>query len=161
MKSIIFALLFSTISCLSCALKSYKHTPICVTGQEYKGEGLTSELISIKTIGKMDTTLSFLNTNVSYLNVINDKLTKEIGSGITVRISKTGSKKLEIGGIVNSIGNYTTFLEKGKYDIEFLFTGCNPLLLSNFEIKSGEIKHVEVVLGTQGKEVKKHEIILK
>jgi hypothetical protein len=161
MKSIIFALLFSTISCLSCALKSNKYTPICVTGQEYKGEGLKSELIIIKTTGKTETSLSFLNTNVSYLNVINSKLNKEKGSGITVRISKSGSKKFEIGGIANSIGNYATLLEKGKYDIEFLFTGCNPLLLRNFEIKSGDIKHIEVVLGLQGKEVKKHEIILK
>jgi hypothetical protein len=158
MKSIIFAISFSAIFFLDCAPKS---TSVCVTGQEYKGEGMKSELLNIKTIGIMDTTLSFLNTKVSYGNTTNGKMTKEIGSGMTVRISKTGSKKLEIGGITNSQGDYNTFLEKGKYDIEFLWTGCNPLFLRNFEIQSGEIKLVEVMLGNQGKEVKKHEIDLR
>jgi hypothetical protein len=158
MKNITFAISFSAIFFFGC---TPKYTPVCVTGQQYTDEGMKSELISIKTIGIMDTTLSFLNTKVAYCNTINGKFNKEIGIGMTVRISKTGSKKLEIGGITNSQGNYNTFLEKGNYDIEFLWTGSNPLLLRNFEIQSGEIKLVEVMLGNQGKVVKKYEINLK
>jgi hypothetical protein len=158
MKKFIFALLFPILSFLGC---SPKNTSVCVTGNSYKGEGIKSELLSMKTIGIMDTTLSLINTKVSIYTNFDGKITKEIGSGFTVRITKTGRDRLEIGGITNSQGNYNTFLETGKYDIEFLWTGSNPLILRNFEIQSGEIKLVEVVLGMRGKEVKKYEINLK
>jgi hypothetical protein len=148
MKNIVFTLLFVYLLNLGCAPKLRS---ACVVGQEYQGEGLKSELLSVKNRVIEDTTLSFLNVNVSIGNEFNGKLNKEIGSGITIRITKTGHKKLEIGGIANQKGDFNTFLEKGKYDIEFLFTGCNPLLVRNFEIHAGEKKFVEVLLGRKGK----------
>jgi hypothetical protein len=57
-------------------------------------------------------------------------------------------------------GEYKTFIEAGIYDIEYRYSGCNPMILRNVKLSSGEIKDAVIRLGLQGKEITKYEIDL-
>jgi len=134
---------------------------VCGFPGTYEGEGLQSELLRFESIGIMDTVLALINTKVTYVQEIEEDIKESNGIGVTVLVKRSGSDEMLIGGITDVDGKYKTFLETGFYDIEFHYSGCNPISLRNIEFISGEIKETDIRLGIQGEEITKYEIDLK
>jgi hypothetical protein len=133
---------------------------VCGFPGTFEGEGLKSELIRIESVGIMDTVLALLNTKVTYIREIEEEIKEKNGIGVNVLVKKSGNEGMLIGGITDSDSKYQTFLEAGTYDIEYHYAGCNPIILKNVQLISGEIKDTDVRLGIQGKEITKYEIDL-
>ncbi len=126
----------------------------------FAGEGLKSELIRIESVGIMDTALALVNTKVTYIREMEEEIKEKNGIGVNVLVKESGNEEMLIGGITDIDGKYQTFLEAGIYDIEYHYSGCNPIILRNVQLISGEIKEADVRLGIQGKEITKYEFDL-
>ena len=130
---------------------------VCGFPGTFEGKGLKSELIRFESAGKIDTVLALVNTEVTYIQEIEEEIKEKKGIGTTILVKKSGNDEMLKGGVVDTDGKYRTFLDAGIYDIEFHFAGCNPIILKNVKLTSGEIKDAKVRLGTQGKEITKYE----
>jgi len=145
---VIFSLIF-----IGCKTKI-----VCGFPGTFDGEGLRSELLRIESVSKMDTVLALINTKVTYIRELEKQLEEKNGIGVNVLVKKSGNEEVLIGGITDIDGKYKVFLEVGIYDIEYQYAGCNPMVLRNVQITSGEIKDFDVRLGIQGKEITKFEV---
>lgn len=124
----------------------------------FEGNGTPSELLKMKTTGIMDTTGVFVHHKITIIDQSTGKPVEEKGVGVSVLWLKPGTDSSIDSGITDIKGSFDKYIMPGTYDLEYRYSGCNPLKLKNLQLNSGEIKDIQVRLGIQGKAVRMYEV---
>lgn len=104
------------------------------------------QLLSYKTIGIADTTLSLFRGNITGSFLRKDSLVIENLPNASIKFKNTGNlDSIYISS--DNLGQFQVYLEPGSYVCEISFYNFDNLQLRNIFLKSGEVKHAKVLMG--------------